>query len=83
MIKGPLQLLRQRTTLKGSPDPSHFIFEINVGKRRIRHRTILNLNDLIFNRFRLDPEIQFQSRSLSDPPLSDIDFKNKMAWNYP
>ena len=24
--------------------------------------------------------IQFQSRSMSDPPLSDIDFKNKMAW---
>ena len=21
-----------------------------------------------------------QSRSMSDPPLSDIDFKNKMAW---
>ena len=28
-----------------------FSFEINVGKRRIRHRTTLNLNDLIFNRF--------------------------------
>ena len=24
--------------------------------------------------------IQIQSRSMSDPPLSDIDFKNKMAW---
>ena len=23
-----------------------------------------------------------QSRSLSDPPLSDIDFKNKMAWDW-
>ena len=29
--------------IKGSPDPSHFIFEINVGKRRIRHITTLNL----------------------------------------
>ena len=29
---------------KGSPDPSHYIFEINVGKMRIRHRTTLNLN---------------------------------------
>ena len=28
--------------LKGSSDPSHFIFEINVGKSRIRHRTTLN-----------------------------------------
>ena len=24
--------------------------------------------------------IQFQSRSMSDPTLSDIDFKNEMAW---
>ena len=30
--------------LKGSPDTSHFIFEINVGKSRIRHRTTLKLN---------------------------------------
>ena len=30
--------------VKGSSDPSHFIFEIYVGKRRIRHRTTLNLN---------------------------------------
>ena len=29
--------------LKGSPYPSHFTFEINVGKGRIRHTTILNL----------------------------------------
>ena len=36
---------------KGTLDPSHFIFEINVGKRRIRNRKTLNLNDLIFNRF--------------------------------
>ena len=29
---------------KGSSDPSHFIFEINVGKGRIRHRTTLKFN---------------------------------------
>ena len=29
--------------IKGSSDPSHFIFETNVGTRRIRHRTTLNL----------------------------------------
>ena len=29
---------------KGSPDQSHFIFEINVGTRQIRHRTTLQLN---------------------------------------
>ena len=37
--------------LKGSPDPSHFIFEINLGKRRIRYATTQNSNDAIFNRF--------------------------------
>ena len=36
---------------KDDSDPSHFIFEINVGKGRIRHRTTLNLKDVIFNRF--------------------------------
>ena len=25
-------------------------------------------------------KIQIQGRSMSDPPLSDIDFKNKNAW---
>ena len=29
---------------KGSPAPNHFIFQINVGKSRIRHRTTLKLN---------------------------------------
>jgi len=32
-----------------------------------------------FNRLWIDLEIQFQSRSMSDPTFSDIDFKNKMA----
>ena len=32
---------RHGKALKGSPDSSHFIFEINVGIRRIRHRTTL------------------------------------------
>ena len=34
-----------RQLFKGSSDPSHFIFSINVGKSRIRHRTNLKLND--------------------------------------
>ena len=38
-------------TFKGSPDPSHFIFEINVGQRWIQHVTSLILYDIIFNRF--------------------------------
>ena len=32
---------------KGSSDPSRFIFEINLGKIRIRHKTTLNLKDVI------------------------------------
>ena len=40
------------TIFKGSLESSHFIFEINVGKRR----------------------------SMSDPTLSDIHFKNKIIW---
>jgi len=68
------------SSLKGSPHPSHFIFEINVGKSRIQHLTTLNLNEATSNRFWLDLEIQFQSRPVSDPTFSDIDFKNKMAW---
>ena len=35
--------------IKGSSDPSHFIFGINVGKSRIRHKTTLKLNDAILN----------------------------------
>ena len=52
-------------------DPSNFIFEINVGKSRIRHRTTPSSIDL---------ETQFQARFMSDPHLSDGDFKNKMAY---
>ena len=37
--------------IKGSPDLSHFIFEIKVGKRRIRDGTTLNLDDVVLNRF--------------------------------
>ena len=36
------------------------------------------LNEAIFNRFWVDLEIQFHSRSMSDPIFSDVDFKNKM-----
>ena len=44
-----------------------------------RHRT--TLNDLIFFfGFWVDLEIQFQSHWMSDPPFSDIEFKNKMDW---
>ena len=39
---------------KGSSDPSHFIFEINVGKRLIRHATTLKLNDKVLKRLKID-----------------------------
>ena len=31
--------------IKGSSDPNHFIFEINIGMRRIRHTKTLKLKD--------------------------------------
>ena len=48
-----LVCIKASTLIKGSPDPSHLIFEINIGKRRIRHGT----NDTIFNRLGVDLEI--------------------------
>ena len=73
-------VITEETQIKGSSDSSHFIVEINVGKSRIRHRMTLNLNDAILNSFWIDLKIQFQNRSMSDPTLSDVDCKNKMAW---
>ena len=65
----------------GTPDPSHFIFEINVGQSRIRHTTTGKQNDRIFrstqNRQNM---IQIQSRSMSDPTLSDNNLK-KWLWS--
>ena len=39
---------------KGSSDQSHFIFEINVGKSRIRHTTTLKYNVEFLNQFKID-----------------------------
>ena len=59
---------------KGSPDPSYVTFEINVGKRWIRHGTTLNLNDEFLN---LNDDWRFKFRIV--PPLSDIDLKNCLS----
>ena len=59
---------------KGSSGPSHFTFEINVGKRRIRHGTTLNLNDKFPDRLAIKNRY---------PPLSDIDFKNCLSLSNP
>ena len=40
--------------IKGSSDPNHFIFQINVGKSRIRHRTTLEFNDEFQDRLKMD-----------------------------
>ena len=58
-------------------DQSHFIFKINVGKMRIRHTTTVKLNDeFLETRSTLDRlKIQIQSRYMSDPTISDIDFR--------
>ena len=40
--------------IKGSLDPSHFIFEINVGKKRIRYTTTVKFNDEILDRLKID-----------------------------
>ena len=66
--------------VKGSSEKNHFIFEINVGKGRIRHKTTLKLNFKIDSKSIEDDVIQIQSRSMSDPTFSDIEFKIKMAW---
>ena len=46
--------------LKGSPYPSHFIFDTNVGNNRIRHRTTLKLNDEFLDRLQIDWKFQFR-----------------------
>ena len=45
---------------KGSPALNHFIFEINVGKGRIRHTTTLNLNDEFLDRLKIDSRFKFR-----------------------
>ena len=46
--------LFKRVNFKGSLYPNHFIFEINIGKGRIRHTTTLKLNDEFLDRLKID-----------------------------
>ena len=48
--KGLILAKKLRMWIKGNP----FLFEINVGKSRIRHRTTMNSNDIILNQFWVD-----------------------------
>jgi len=43
-------------------------------------KTTLKSKDEFLDRLKIDLKIQIQSRDMSDPTLSDIDFKDKMAW---
>ena len=86
-----------RVIFKGIPDLNHFIFEINVGKGRARHKTTLNLNDEFLDRPKFDCRLKFRvvkkpglvrSICMSDPTFSDIDFKKRFFYygfglNYP
>ena len=40
--------------MKGGSDPSHFIFEINIGKKRIRHTTTVKFNAEFLDRLKID-----------------------------
>ena len=73
-----MSFLERGLKFKGT-NQRHFIFEINVGKSRIRHRTTLNLN---LQPILVDLEIHHSvTESLYvGSPVSEIDFKNKMAW---
>ena len=51
ILYGPYCMDHGKNLYKGSPYLSHFNLDINVGKKRIRHWTTLNFNDLISIRF--------------------------------
>ena len=56
----------------GIQDPRHFIFEINVGKSRIRHTTTLKLNDELLDRLQIDLRV---------PPSANFDFEIYGSWS--
>ena len=51
ILYGPYCMDHGKNLYKGSPYLSHFNLDINVGKKRIRHWTTLNFNDVISIRF--------------------------------
>ena len=62
------------SVVKGSPDRSYFIFEINVGKVRIRDRTTLDFKFKLISVASQNRMDEIQSW-VSDPTFSDIDLK--------
>ena len=63
---------------KSSLCPSHFIFDINVGKRRIRHTTTLKLDDEFLNRLKID--LRFKLRVVICRIYFFPTLISKMAW---
>ena len=64
----------ETVSIKGSPDINHFIFKTIVRKNRIRKLHFYTNAKSIEG-----GDIEIQIRSMSDPPLSDFNFKNIMA----
>ena len=55
LVKDGLQPMHcEILSFEGSPVSSRFIFEINVGKRGIRHTTTMELIDKFLVRLRID-----------------------------
>jgi len=61
----------------GGSDPSHFIFECQC--REETDPTYDSEIEILHYAEFLD-RLNIQTRSMSDPTLSDIGFKNKIAW---
>ena len=55
-----IELVRYHWPVRGSSDPSYFIFKINVGKGRIQHSTTLKLNDELLDRLKIDRRLYFR-----------------------
>ena len=69
-------------SIKGSPDSSLFIFEINVGKRRIRHTSTINLNNVSFRNYWKWRDSKFVVLC-GDSPVLRISVKVPMFWKRP
>jgi len=73
---------KTHSTLKVAQTEAIYLLKSMTGKVGSDIGPNLKLKDKFQDRSKSieDDGIQIQNRSLSDPPLSDIDFKNKMVW---
>ena len=68
---------------KGSSDPSHFIFEINVGKSRIRHTTTLKLSYEFLDRLKINWRFKFRVIVCRIRFFLTLISKRKWLWSEP